>query len=144
MCHLWTLALEGKLHADLHWLERGWLSYSSLAETFLAGGRIDFAARFFWLLDLLHPFTIAGAANNIVQNITRFLHSDQSWWDLVRKSSNVCALGAQFVNLKAILRLLLYFVDGKTENHFARAIEKLKLMVTNETAKLATLTESRR
>jgi hypothetical protein len=52
--------------------------------------------------------------------------------------------GAPFVNLKAILRLLLYFVDGKTESHFAGAIEKLKLMVADETAKLATLAESRR
>jgi hypothetical protein len=30
-------------------------------------------------------------------------------------------------------------LEGKTESHFARAIGKLKLMVANETAKLATL-----
>jgi hypothetical protein len=31
-------------------------------------------------------------------------------------------------------------LDGKTKSHFATAIGKLKLMVANETAKLATLT----
>jgi hypothetical protein len=95
------------------------------------------------LVDLLHPFTIAGGANNFVQNVTRFLHSDQSWWDLVRNSSNVCALGSKGAirQLESHPTIIAIFpgLDGKTESHFARAIEKLKLMVANETAKLATL-----
>jgi hypothetical protein len=40
------------------------LVYSTFAETFLAGGRIEFAARFCWLLDLLKPRAITGGANN--------------------------------------------------------------------------------
>jgi hypothetical protein len=54
------------------------LIYSAFAETFLAGGRIDFAARFCWLLDLLKPRAITGGANNFGQNLTRFFHDDQS------------------------------------------------------------------
>jgi len=51
--------------------------YSPLAETFLAFGRIDFAARFWRLLDLLQPRAITGGANNF-GHFTWFFHSDQS------------------------------------------------------------------
>jgi hypothetical protein len=54
------------------------LVYSALAETFLAGGRIDFAARFCWLLDLLDPRAITGGANNFDKDLTRLFHNDQS------------------------------------------------------------------
>jgi hypothetical protein len=54
------------------------LAYSALAETFLAGGRIDLAARFCWLLDLLKPRAITGCANNFGQNLTRLFHNYQS------------------------------------------------------------------
>ena len=56
---------------------RGGLSYSALTETFLAFGRIDFAARFCWLLDPLDPLANAGGANDFVPNITRLFHIDQ-------------------------------------------------------------------
>jgi hypothetical protein len=52
--------------------------YSTLAETFLAFGRIDFAARFRWRFDLLETRAIAGSANNFRQNLTRLFHNDQS------------------------------------------------------------------
>jgi hypothetical protein len=54
------------------------LVYPALAETFLAGGRIDFAARFCWLLDLLDPRAITARANNFGKNLTRLFYSDQS------------------------------------------------------------------
>jgi hypothetical protein len=54
------------------------LVYSTFAETFLAGGRIEFAARFCWLLDLLKPHAITGGANNFGQWLTRLFHNDQS------------------------------------------------------------------
>jgi hypothetical protein len=54
------------------------LIYSAFAETFLASGRIDFAARFCWLLNLLNPRAITGGANNFGQNLTRSFHDDQS------------------------------------------------------------------
>jgi hypothetical protein len=54
------------------------LVYSTLAKTFLAFGRINFAARFRWLLDLLKPRAITGGANNFGQWLTRFFHNDQS------------------------------------------------------------------
>ena len=53
-------------------------TYSAFAETFLAGGRVDFAARFCWLLDLLKPGAVAGGANNFAQSLTRLFHYDQS------------------------------------------------------------------
>lgn len=46
--------------------------YSTLAETFLAFGRIDFAARFRWLFDLLETRAIAGSANNSVRTSRGF------------------------------------------------------------------------
>jgi hypothetical protein len=54
------------------------LGYATFAETFLAGGRIEFAARFSWLLDLLKPRAITGGANNFGQWLTRLFHNDQS------------------------------------------------------------------
>jgi hypothetical protein len=51
---------------------------STFAQTFPAGGRIDFAAWFRWLLGLLEPGTITGGANNFGQNLTRFFHNHQS------------------------------------------------------------------
>jgi hypothetical protein len=54
------------------------LGYSTFAETFLAGGRIEFAARFCRLLDLLKPRAITGGANNFGQWLTRLFHNDQS------------------------------------------------------------------
>jgi hypothetical protein len=53
-------------------------AYSAFAKTFWAFGRIDFAARLRWLLDLREPRAITGGANNFGQNFTRFFHSDQS------------------------------------------------------------------
>ena len=50
---------------------------SALAETFLAFGRIDFAARIRWLLDFLKPRPITGGANNFGQTLTRLFHNDQ-------------------------------------------------------------------
>jgi hypothetical protein len=63
----------------------GWLSgrysgrllYSAFAETLLALGRIDFAARLRWLFDPLQPCAITGGANSF-HTLTRFFHSDQS------------------------------------------------------------------
>ena len=54
------------------------LVYSTFAETFLAGGRIEFVARFCWLLDLLKPRAITGGANNFGQWLARLFHNDQS------------------------------------------------------------------
>jgi hypothetical protein len=54
------------------------LAYPALAETFIAGGRIDFAVRFCWLLDLLKPRAITGGANNFGQTLTWLFHNDQS------------------------------------------------------------------
>jgi hypothetical protein len=56
----------------------GRLVYSAFAETFLAGSRIDFAARFRWLLDLLKPRAVTGGANNFGQDLTPLFHNDQS------------------------------------------------------------------
>ena len=56
----------------------GWPLHSAFAETFRAFRRIDFAARFRWLLDLLKPRAIAGGANNLSQNFKRSFHRDQS------------------------------------------------------------------
>jgi hypothetical protein len=63
------------------------LAYPALAETFLAGGRIDFAARFRWLLDLLKPRAITGGANNFGKNLTPLFHEDQS---LKHKFKSIC------------------------------------------------------
>ena len=52
----------------------GWPLYSAFAQTLRAFGRIDFAARLRWLLDLLNPRAIAGGANNFGRSLTRFFH----------------------------------------------------------------------
>jgi hypothetical protein len=52
--------------------------YSAFAETLLALGRIDFAARLRWLFDLLKPRAITGGANSFDHTLTRFFHSGQS------------------------------------------------------------------
>jgi hypothetical protein len=52
---------------------RGFL-YSAFAKTFLALGRIDFAARLRWLFDLLDPRAITGSANSFSQKFTRLFH----------------------------------------------------------------------
>jgi hypothetical protein len=48
------------------------LRYLTFAVTFLAGGRIDFAARFCWLLfDLLKTRATAGRANHFLKRVSR-------------------------------------------------------------------------
>jgi hypothetical protein len=54
------------------------LVYSAFAETFLAFGRIDFATRLRWLLDLRKSSATTGGANDFGQNFIRFSHDDQS------------------------------------------------------------------
>jgi hypothetical protein len=55
-----------------------WPRYSTLAEAFLAFGRIDFAARLLWLFDDLCPCAITGRANSFDQDFTLFFHNGQS------------------------------------------------------------------
>jgi hypothetical protein len=55
----------------------GMLFYSALAETLLAFGGIDFAARLRWLLYLLDPGAVASGASNFGQSLTRIFHNDQ-------------------------------------------------------------------
>ena len=52
--------------------------YSAFTKTFLAFRGEDFATRLRWLFDLLKPSAIAGGANNLSQNFTRFFRRDQS------------------------------------------------------------------
>jgi len=76
------------------------LVYSALAETYLAFGRIDFAARLRWLLYLLHPHAVAGGANNFVQNITRLFHSNQSQWAIAQQRNETRFLTKRSRNLR--------------------------------------------
>jgi hypothetical protein len=42
-----------------------------------AGGRIDFAARFCWLLELGETYAVTGRTDNFCQNFIWFFHSHQ-------------------------------------------------------------------
>ena len=52
------------------------LFYATFAETLCAGARIDFTARFCWLLNPGKPHAVAGGANRFFsQNFMRFFHA---------------------------------------------------------------------
>jgi hypothetical protein len=53
---------------------------STFAETLCAGARIDFTARFCWLLNLGKPDAVAGGTNRFFsQNFMRFFHALNSF-----------------------------------------------------------------
>ena len=63
-------------------LRCGWrgrrLPNAAFADTCQALGRIDFAPRLRWPLDLLQPSAITGGADNFRRSFTRLFHCDQS------------------------------------------------------------------
>jgi hypothetical protein len=65
------------------------LLYSALAETLLAGGWIDFSARFRGPCELREAHPITGGTNNFCRNFTRFFHSNQFFEQTKPKSQTV-------------------------------------------------------